>query len=184
MNEHRDNHESTKEPLAPVHRLRASILEMMFLVAALAVSFRWPGLTVPVGLLFLYALAQRRDILRRQTRVALGQIALALYLPPAVVLLFEPYEWWDYYLEHFSFMPNFIPATLIAPILPWFDWFHAPLFALETVVLSTMTSLAMIGGLGVLARRGRAWRIACLTLAVTMSAASTLFAWLLSHTGA
>jgi hypothetical protein len=160
---------------------RVSILELMGLVAAAAVSFRWPGLSVPVGLLFLYALAQRRDILGRQTRVALAQVALALYLPPAVGLLVFHYvaERWDLNLEHFSFMPNFIPGALISLTLPWFDRSHAPFFAVEIVVLSTMTSLAMIGGLGVLARRGRAWRIACLTLAGVMSAASTYFVLLL-----
>ena len=66
-----------------------------------------------------------------------------------------------------------------AAMLPWFDRSHAPFFAVEIVVLSTMTSLGMIGGLGVLARRGRAWRIACLTLAAAMSAASTHFVLLL-----
>ena len=88
MSDHVRMNESQGKRLAPVRRLRASILEMMSLVAALAVSFRWPGLTVPVGLLFLYALAQRRDILRRETRIALGQVALASYLPPAVGPLF------------------------------------------------------------------------------------------------
>ncbi len=73
MTEHGDRQESAEERLAPVRRPRVSILEMMVLVAALAVSFRWPGLSVPVGLLFLYTLARRRDILQRPTRVALGQ---------------------------------------------------------------------------------------------------------------
>ena len=109
------------------------------------------------------------------------QVALALYIPPAVGLLLFHYveEGWNLYLEHFSTMPSFIPAALISLMLPWFDWSNAPFFAVEIVVLSTMTSLGMIGGLGVLARRGRAWRIACLTLAGAMSAASTYFVLLL-----
>jgi hypothetical protein len=184
MSEHIDSNESIEQRLAPVRRRRVSILEVMWLVAALAVSFRWPGLSVPVGLLFLYALAQRRDILGRQTRIALGQIALAMYLPPAVGLLLVHREEWGFYLEHFSLMPNFIPGALIARMLPWFDWLNSPPLTVETVVLSTMTSLAMIGGLGVLARRGIAWRMACLTLAMAMSAASTFFLWLLLHAGA
>ncbi len=181
MAEQVDNNESTGKRLAPDRWPRVSILEVMLLVAALAVSFRWPELSVPVGLLFLYALAQRRDTLGRPTRVALAQVALALYLPPAVGLLLFHYveERWDLNLEHFSCMPNFIPGVLIALMLPWFDRFHAPFFAVEILVLSTMTSLAMIGGLGVLARRGRAWRIACLTLAASMSAASTYLVLLL-----
>ena len=181
MSDHIPTNESVGKRLAPVRRLRVSIREVMSLVAAAAVSFRWPGLIVPVSLLFLYALAQRRDILGRPTRVALAQVALALYLPPAVGLLLFHYveEGWELNLEHFSFMPNFIPGALISLMLPWFDRLHAPLFAVEIVVVSTMTSLAMIGGLGVLARRGRAWRIACLTIAAAMSAASTYFVLLL-----
>jgi hypothetical protein len=74
-----------------IRRLNASILELMLLVAAAAVSFRWPGLSVPVGLLFLYALTQRRDILGQPTRVALAQVALvpkqALYInQPALII--------------------------------------------------------------------------------------------------
>ena len=83
MSERVENNESAGIRVAPVWRLRVSILEMMWLVAALAVSFRWPGLTVPAGLLFLYSLAQRRDIFRRQTRVAFGQIASASALSSA-----------------------------------------------------------------------------------------------------
>jgi hypothetical protein len=41
--------------LAPTRRLRVSILDAKGLVAALAVCFRWPGLSVPVGLAFLHA---------------------------------------------------------------------------------------------------------------------------------
>jgi hypothetical protein len=184
MSEHIDDYESTKERRAPVRRPRNWILEMMLLVAALAVSFRWPGLSVPVGLLFLYALAQRRDILGQPTRVALAQIALALYLPPAVGIFLVSRQERGFYLEHFSLMPNFIPGALIARMLPWFDWFNSPPLTVEIVVLSAMTSLAMIRGLGVLARRGIAWRMACLTLAMAMSAASTFFLWLLLHAGA
>jgi hypothetical protein len=66
----------------PGHRLRVLLLEMVALVATAAVSFRWPGLCLPASLLFLYALARRRDLLPRTMRVALGQVALALYLRP------------------------------------------------------------------------------------------------------
>src|ERR1700678_1653765 len=97
VSDHVRPNESVGKRPSPIRRLRASILEMMSLVAALAVAFRWPGLSVPVGLLFLYTLAQRRDILRRQTRVALGQLALALYLPPAAGLLVVGVPMWDFY---------------------------------------------------------------------------------------
>jgi len=172
------------ERLAPARRLRVSIIELLLLVAAIAVSFRWPGLSVPVGLLFFLALAQRRDLLGRPTRVALALVALAIYLPPAGGLFWVPFEEWDEYLGILPFMPNFIPGTLLARMLPWFDWYRAPLFPIETDVLSTLTSLAMIVALGMLARRGIAWRIVCLTLAALMSAASTLIAWVFLHVGA
>jgi hypothetical protein len=165
--------ESVGERLAPVRRLRASILEVMLLVAAVAVSFRWPGLSVPAGLLFLYAFARRRDILRRSTRVALGQIALALYLPPALGRFRVDFRVWDVYLERFSLMPTFVPAALIMGL----DWVvqevrFSPAGTARMVVLS-LSPLVMIAGLGVVARRGIAWRIACLIVALGMSAVST-----------
>ena len=138
MSEHADGSESGAKRLPLARRLRVSILEMMLLVAALAVSFRWPGLTVPVGLLFLYTLVRRRDILRRQTRVALGQIALALYFPPVLAFLalhfwgsFGSPDWrqyWafvgrDYFLGFFigrlSLMPAVLPGFLIMVTFRW-----------------------------------------------------------------
>jgi hypothetical protein len=165
--------ESVGERLAPVRRLRASIIELMSLVAAAAVSFRWPGLTVPVCLLFLFALAQRRDSLGWPTRVALAQVALALYLPPAVGLFWVDLRVWDVYLERFSLMPTFVPAALIMGL----DWVvqvvrFSPAGTARMVVLS-LSPLVMIAGLGVVARRGIAWRIPCLIVALGMSAVST-----------
>jgi hypothetical protein len=204
MSEHADGSESAAKRLPPVRRLRVSILEMMLLVAALAVSFRWPGLTVPVGLLFLYTLARRRDILRRQTRVALGQIAVALYLPPVLAFLalhfwgsFGSPDWrqyWafvgrDYFLGFFigrlSLMPAVLPGFLI---MVTFRWAGTAVWSLgadkaELFVLSMIT-LAMIGGLGVLAKRGIAWRIPCLIVALGLSTLSTYFAFVLSTAGA
>jgi hypothetical protein len=184
MNEHSANDASTAGHLVPARRLRISIFEVMVLVAALAVCFRWSGLSLPVGLLLLYTFVRRRDILRRSTRLALGQIALALYVPPAVgFFLVSPQEW-ERYMTYFSLMPTFIPGTLIARVLPWFDWFHAPLFPSEVVILSTLTVVATIGGLGMVARRGRISLITCATFVVVMSAASTWFVWVLLHAGA
>jgi hypothetical protein len=184
MNQRGGRHESSDEDLLRVRRPRVSILELMWLVAALGVCFRWPGLGLPVGLLFLYAFARRREILHRSTRLALGRIALALNLPPAMGLLAVPPEGWDSYLECFSFMPTLVPGALIALALPWFNRYQAPLFAVEIKVLSVISAFAVIGGLGALARRGRAWSIACFTLAVAMSATSTFIVWALLHAGA
>jgi hypothetical protein len=184
MNQGGDKQESGDESLLRVRRPRVSILELMWLVAALGVCFRWPGLGLPVGLLFLYAFARRREILRRPTRLALGQIALALNLPPAMGLLAVPPEGLDSYLEYFSFMPTFVPGALIAITLPWLNWNQAPLFSVEIRVLSVMSAFAVIGALGKEAKRGRAWSIACFTLAVVMSAASTFVVWALLHAGA
>jgi hypothetical protein len=86
----------------------------MLLVAASAVSLRWRDLSMPVALLFLYAFARRRALLSPRRCDALGLVAVALYLPPAALILFEPFEWWGDYLEHFSCMPTFVPAELLA----------------------------------------------------------------------
>jgi hypothetical protein len=168
---------SAGERHAPVRRLRALILELMWLVVAVTVAVRWPGLAVPVSLLFLYTLAHRRDIPRWPTRVALGQIALALYLPPVAGIFWTPLWWWDTYTTYFSLMPSFVPAALIMGL----DWVvkvtrFSPAGTVAMVVLS-LSPLVGIGGLGLVARRGLAWRIACLILAAGMSAFST-FAFL------
>ena len=127
-----------------------------------------------MGLLFLYALAWRRDVLRRPTRMALGQIALALYLPPAVGLFWVPFDFWDDYLAQFSLMPTFIPAALITGSDLVFQTANLePGTGVAMVVLS-LSPLVVTGVLGVVARRGTAWRIACLIVALGMSALSTL----------
>jgi hypothetical protein len=50
-------------------------------------------------------------------------------------------------------------------------------FAVKKVVMSTTISLAMMAGLDVIARRGKAWSIAWRALATAMSVAPELFAW-------
>jgi hypothetical protein len=112
--------------------IRISILEVMLLVAVVAVSLRWPGLSVPVGLLSLYALARRQDILSRPTRVAFGQVALALYLPPALGLFLLPLEEWGHYLDHLSLMWTVYPWAGIAAVLEWWFQAHSLLFTLGT----------------------------------------------------
>jgi hypothetical protein len=83
-------------------------------------------------------------------------------------------------MEVFPFMPTFIPGALILGLstarnaLGWAPMFDSPQHAVATVVLSTMNPLAVIGGLGVLARRGRAWRMTCLIIAAALSTASTV----------
>lgn len=170
--------------VAPGRRLRASILDMMLLVAAIAVSLRCRDLSMPVALLFLYAFTRRRAILTPRRCDALGLVALALYLPPAALVLFEPVEWWGDYLEHFSCMPGFVPAQLLARVLPGFDRNHEPLFTVPMIVLSITITLGEIVVFGILAARGKAWRIACLVLASMMSAASSFLTWVLLHAGA
>jgi hypothetical protein len=145
------------------------------LVAALAVALRWPVCTVPLGFLVLYALAQRRGILRRQARVALGQIALALYVPPALGLLFVPRAERGYFLEQFSILPSFIPGGFIVFNLPWWFRSNSLLFSVATVVVATITLVAVISGLGVLARRDMKWWIAGLIPAVALT--SLILLW-------
>jgi hypothetical protein len=197
--------ESAGERPEPVRHLRASILELMWLVAAVAVAIRWPGLTVPVSLLFLYTLAHRREILRRQTHVALGQMALAVYLPPVLGFLgldlwgrFGPPDerqyWafvgWDHFLSLFvgrlSLVPAFIPAFLIMSLLgiPWADNLADPPNLTVALAILSLSPLAVIGGLGMIAKRGMAWRIPCLIVASGMSALSTFALYVISVAGA
>ena len=174
MSEHRDGDEPEKGQPAPSRRPRTSIREVMGLVAAVAICLRWPGLSVPVGLAFLYVIARRREILRRPTRVAFGQVALALYLPTALGIFCTPVWWWDTYTNYFSLMPSFFPATLILGL----DWVvsvtrFSPAGTAAMVVLS-LSPLGMIGGLVPIARRELAWRIGCLILAAAISTVSLL----------
>jgi hypothetical protein len=61
---------------------------------------------------------------------------------------------------------------------------HEPLFTVPMIVLSGAIALGEIVVLGIVAARGRAWRIASLVLATIMSAASTFLTWVLLHAGA
>jgi hypothetical protein len=185
-------------------RFRVSISELMLLVAAVALGMRWPGLSVPVGLLFLYDLARRRAVLSRRTLVALGQVTLAVYLPPVLAFLglhlwgsFGPaYErqYWsfvgrDYFLNLFvgdlSIVPAYVPASLIMRRggIHWVDNLSVPLELCVATVVLAMSPLAMIVGLGMIAKRGLAWLIPCLVIAAGMSALSTLLLYLMSVAG-
>src|SRR5262245_41938347 len=107
MSEHDARSEPREVRRSASGHVRGSILEMMTLVAAVAISFRRLGMAVPAVLLFLYALVRRRNILARPTRVALGQVAVALYIPPALATLgsfLVLHEDLDGYLTRFSFM--------------------------------------------------------------------------------
>jgi hypothetical protein len=192
------------ERTALVRRVRVTIFELMLLVAAVGVSLRWPGMSVPVGLLFLYLLAHRRDILRRQTCVGFGQMALAVYLPPVLGFLglhlwgrVGPPDWrqyWafvgeEYFLSLFigrlSLVPAFVPASLIMLLLgiPWAGNMADPPELTMAVVVLSMSPLALIGGLGMIAKRGMAWRIPCLIVAFGISALSTFVLFVMSVVG-
>jgi hypothetical protein len=151
----------------------------MGLVAAVAVCFRWPGLSVPVGLASLYAFAVRRDAFARPTRQAFGQLALALYLPPALGILTTPTWWWDTYTGYVSMMPTYLPPALLLDLTRsgWSSPF-SPQRPIGMVLFSLFPLLAIAGLLPV-ARRGKAWRIACILAAAGMSALSTLLMLLL-----
>ena len=204
MDERGDPHHDTPEQLAPVRRCQISIVEIMLLVAVFAVLFRRPGLTVPVASAFLFALAQRRDILRRETRVALGQIAMALFLPP--ILGFLGLHLWG------SFGParreailglrraGVLPEVVRRPPLAHSGARSRPpdrgrpavgrgaMWSLDieriAMITSPIITLAMIGVLGLLATARRAWRIACLFIAAGISSLSTYGLFVLSVAGA
>jgi hypothetical protein len=85
----------------------------MGLVGAAAILFRWPGLSIPVVGVSAYVLAWRRDFPARPTRAAIGQVALALYLPTAMGLFWAPLWWWETYVSYVSLLPSFFPAAFI-----------------------------------------------------------------------
>jgi hypothetical protein len=86
---------------------------MTGLVAAAAICFRWPGLSIPVICVCAYAVAWRRDFPARPTRAAIGQVALALYIPTALGLFWVPRWWWETYASYVSLLPSFYPAASI-----------------------------------------------------------------------
>jgi hypothetical protein len=157
-------------------RIRISILEVMLLVAVVAVSLRWPGLSVPVGLLSLYALARRKDILSRPTRVAFGQVALVLYLPPPLGLFLFPLEEWGHYLVHLSCMWTVYPWAGIAAVLEWWFQAHSLLVTLATVLLAALVTLAVIWGPALVSQRGLNWRIATFRLAAVIFSLAAMIA--------
>jgi hypothetical protein len=161
--------------------LHVTIWEMLALVAALGISFRWPGMGVPLGLVCVGLFARRRDLFGRKTHFAAVLVAVALYLPPAVVTVLDPFQDWNENLTVFSFRANFILGALVSQVLPWFDPYTAPLFAIEERIASAIIDILMIAGLGALAARGWLWRIAIVALVLMISAASTCLCWFAAH---
>jgi hypothetical protein len=86
---------------------------MMGLVAAAAICCRWPGLSIPCVCACAYVLASRRDFRARPTRAAIGQVALALYIPTALGHFRAPRRWWETYACYVSLLPSFFPAAFI-----------------------------------------------------------------------
>lgn len=173
MDETAGGHELGDRGTRPARGLRASILEMMTLIVVLGVCFRWPGLSVPVGLLSLDALARRRGLLAPATLAAIRQITVALYLPPVAALLLVRFSDWDGYLEMVSPMPAFLPGALILGFYRVFDAFIMPEGTAIRITLS-LASLAIAGGLVGIARLGPRRRVACVVIAIGLSVASTL----------
>jgi hypothetical protein len=97
-----------------------------------------------------------------------------LYIPVDVGMVWTPLWWWETYTEYFSLMPAFVPAALIMG-LKWLldETRFSPRATVATVVLS-LSPLILIGVLGLVARRGLAWKISCLIFATVLSALSTL----------
>jgi hypothetical protein len=165
-------------------------------------------MVAPVSLLFLDVFARRHNILLKPTRSALGQVALAVYLPPILTFLvmhlwacFESADlrlYWafvgrDYFMDLFlgrvSLIPTFVPAFILMFPFGGRDWALNPdnstefTALVQTVVLSRCP-VVMIGVLGMVAKRGTAWRIACVTVATLISGLSTYALFVLSVAGA
>jgi hypothetical protein len=167
--------ESVRERSALFRGLRVSILEVMVLVAAVGVSLRWPGLSVPVGLVILYAFAQHRDIFSRRARGALGQVALALYLPPAFGFVLFPLAEWGHYFEHLSRLWAFFPYALLLFFLAWWFTSYSLLFTVATIAVVAMSTAGVNWGLGLVARRAIDWGKVCLRLAVMIVGLLAIF---------
>jgi hypothetical protein len=191
----------------PCRWYQASLVELLWLVGAVAVVARWPGLVAPVSLLFLYVFARRRNILRRPTRSAVGQVALAVYLPPILTFLgmhlsacFGSADWrqyWsfvgrDYFMDlfvgHVSLIPAFVPAFILMIPFGSRAWASNPgnsteFKALVEAVVLSLCPVVMIGVLGMVAKRGTAWRIGCVTVATLISGLSTYALFVISVAG-
>ena len=158
---------------ALARRARVSILELMGLVSAAAICFRWPGLSIPVVCVYAYVLAWRRDFPARPTRAAIGQVALALYLPTALGLFSAPLWWWETYASYVSLLPSFFPAAFILGAVSGINVRYGSSAGTIGMVLLSLIPPILIVGLGLVARRG-AWRIAGLVFAAGMSVFSLL----------
>jgi hypothetical protein len=174
MNERSDVDIPEDRSSAQARRARVTILEMMGLVAAAAICFRWPGLSIPVVCVCAYVLAWRRDFSARPTRAAIGQVALALYIPTALGLFWAPWWWWETYARYVSLLPIFFPAALILNAASGISvWYGSPAGTIGMVLLSLIPPILIVA-LGFVARRGRVWRIAALVFAAGMSLFSLL----------
>jgi hypothetical protein len=155
-------------------RTRISILELMGLVSAAAICFRWPGLSIPVVCVYAYVLAWRRDFPARPTRAAIGQVALALYLPTTLGLFWAPLWWWETYASYVSLLPSLFPAAFILSAVTGINVrYGSPAGTIGMVLLSLFPPILIVG-VGLVARRGRFWRIAGLVFAAGMSVFSLL----------
>jgi hypothetical protein len=124
-------------------------------------------------------LAWRRDFPARRTRAAIGQVALALYIPTALGLSGAPRWWWDTYASYVSLLPSFFPAAFILSGISGINvCYGSPAGTIGMVLLSLIPPILIVG-LGFVARRGRVWRIAVLVFAAGMSLFSLLVFFLL-----
>jgi hypothetical protein len=95
----------------------------------------------------------------------------------------------DLFLGHVSLIPAFVPAFILMIPFGSREWALNPgnstefRALVETVVLS-LCPVVTIGVLGMVAKRGTAWRIACVTVATLISGLSTYALFLLSVAGA
>src|SRR5262249_20642074 len=147
---------------ALARRARVKILELMGLVAAAAICFRWPGLSIPVVCVCVYVLALRRDFPARPTRAAIAQVALALYIPTALGLFWPPLWWWEIYASYVSLLPSFFPAAFILSGVSGINILYGSPAGTIGMVLLSLISPILVVGLGFIARRGRVWRFAIL----------------------
>ncbi len=181
---------------APPRRFRASIGEIMGLVALVALACVWPGLipTQVVAVLVWFG-ATRATEGARGRRISLGVVLAAVYLPalanfvaaPLIVpILAGAPDWGEAWSRAFPFAPGTLPAFLVfgltgiaKTVMGW----HPGLEVIVWAVLASLATAAEVYALTLLAGRSRTRRIVAGALGLLVSALGAYLLTLLLTAG-
>jgi hypothetical protein len=153
------------------HRPKTGLIDLMAVVAAFALGFRWPWLIVPLGLLMVVAIAARRGAQGRRALMSLGQAVLAVYLPCLMGFLLHCDHCRSTWLSLLPSVPMVLPVWLVARM------FDGRLPDETEFLIASFAALGLILVLAWIAARGTSWRIASLVLVLIASGVSTFGLW-------